>query len=95
MARYAVLAAIVYIGLSGCDDAPTRNEDQGILSTAIKLNQVGNSTDLWLEKSSSFGGWDRVALVFGYWDDYEGCTEIVEELTRRNPLARYRCTPAN
>ena len=47
----------------------------------------GNGPEDWLEQySRASGEWDRVARVFGFFDDDEGCQTIVKALA-----ARYRC----
>ena len=51
--------------------------------------------DYWLEQYSSFTGeWDRVARLFGFYDDLEGCEMIVEALATTLPKAKYRCVRA-
>ena len=57
-------------------------------------NQWGNSEDYWLEKNTS-EGWEKVALVMGYWNDLEGCEDIKATLETKYPRAQYRCIPAN
>ena len=51
--------------------------------------------EYWLEQYSSFRAeWDRVARVFGFYDDLEGCEMIVKALAATEPKARYRCVRA-
>jgi len=57
-------------------------------------NRVGNQ-DYLLQIETSYG-WESVALIFGYWDDYEACLEMIDgqKAIQFNPR-RYRCLPAN
>jgi len=90
--KLAVLSVIaISMVLSACDDA-----DHKMLEFTAKWNRVGRSADHWLEQYSRSGdAWDRIALVFGFSDDYDGCTELADGLAQRFPQARYRCVPAN
>ena len=85
--------ATLILGLSlmlvGCD-----NPDEKVLATVTAWNQVGDSPDHWLEKSDE-NGWNRVALIFGYYDDFEQCTKVAKALTQTVPDTGYRCVPAN
>ncbi len=66
------------------------------LDTLLTWIQVGSSQDQWLEHKSRLSNeWDRVALVFGYVDDFEACSDVVDGLIATYPKARYRCVPAN
>ncbi|MEX2166441.1 MAG: hypothetical protein WD852_05395 [Methyloceanibacter sp.] len=86
-----VMAALVT--LSGCGEAYDRQIKT--LETVIQWIQVGNSNDYWLEMKNALNQWERVALVFGYWDDYEGCKDIIRLLGEENYAREYRCVPAN
>jgi hypothetical protein len=46
----------------------------------------------WLEVGNFMGEWERVALIYGYWDDFEGCTDIANALAARY-TREYRCVP--
>jgi hypothetical protein len=39
------------------------------------------------------GKWERVAIMFGYYDNYDACMEINKALTDKYPGNVYRCTP--
>ena len=60
----------------------------------IESNQWGNSSDFWLEKKTSFG-WEKVILIFGYWDDYDACDDVKRTLEVKYSAAQFRCVPAN
>lgn len=63
------------MALSACD----YDTDLNLLQTTIKWNQIGVSNDQWLEQHSSLRSkWDKVALIFGFADDYDGCTDIAK-----------------
>lgn len=84
------IAAI--FALSGCD--LVLGDGQKRLERHIATSKVGSSNDVWLELLNSFGEWERVGLITGYWDDYAACSDIATLLEgefRRS----YRCVPAN
>lgn len=62
-----------------------------------KSNRMGNGQDFWLEKRSDFypDEWDKVSLILGYGDDYEGCMDIIDALNKKYPTNQYRCLAAN
>ena len=60
----------------------------------LSKNRWGNSQDFWLEKNTSMG-WEKVILVMGYFDDWQGCKDIKIALNNAYPIAEYRCIPAN
>jgi hypothetical protein len=62
---------------------------------SVEKGRVGTSRDFWLEKRGLLGSWDRVAVYFGFYDDYDGCLETAQALQTINVDARYRCVPAN
>ena len=77
--RKAILIAVVMC-LSGCGEDVVVDEKR---------------PDYWLEQRSSFSGeWDRVARVFGFYEDREGCESIVKALAQELPKAQYRCVRA-
>lgn len=57
---------------------------------AVNRRSIGSSRDVWLAKNS-FGTVDRVALFFGYIDDFAACGEAAEMMNARYPDARYNC----
>ena len=65
--------------------------------TFAQSNQMGRSQDYWLEKRSDFASaeYDKVALILGYGNDYDGCLDIIDALNRKYPTNYYRCIPAN
>jgi hypothetical protein len=88
----ALVISAASIMLAGCD----YETDLNILQTFITWNQIGYSADQWLEQyAPSRSEWDKLALVFGYGDDYEGCIDLLNGMAQRFPRARYRCVPAN
>jgi hypothetical protein len=60
----------------------------------VSQNKWGNSEDYWLETSTA-DGWEKIALVMGYWNDWEGCEDIKVFWQTKYPAAKYRCIPAN
>lgn len=68
-----------------------RNLQRFIESSEFGADQFGGP--VYLEKST-VAGWARVALFFGYVDDYAGCEEAVVALEKTLNLAEFRCIPA-
>ena len=60
----------------------------------VSQNVWGNSEDYWLEKNTA-EGWEKVTLVMGHWNDWEGCEDVKAALHTKYPRAQYRCIPAN
>ena len=51
--------------------------------------------EYWLEQYAPWrGDWDRVARVFGFHDDLEGCEMMVEALATTQDKTKYRCVRA-
>jgi len=64
--------------------------------TGCSDSKESEDKEYWLEQHSTFRNeWDRVARVFGFSDDYEGCEMIVKALSVTQPKARYRCDAVN
>jgi hypothetical protein len=61
----------------------------------LLLTGCGNSEKVYLEKNNMFGEWERVGILFGFYDNYEGCNEINKALTEKYPGNIYRCTSNN
>jgi hypothetical protein len=60
---------------------------------------VGGSEDYWLEQRRLSSEWSRVARIFGYSNNQEGCNDIAEAMQSRvetAPIpAQFRCVPAH
>lgn len=65
-------------------------EDQTqALESFLGSNRVGSSTDVWLVKSTFAP--EKVAVFFGYVDDWEACYEFMTFYVQRYPLDSYSC----
>jgi hypothetical protein len=74
MPKAMLLLFAAVIGLSACSDDAGRP-----------------SNEQWLEQYAAYRNeWDRVARIFGFHDDLEGCETIVKALSVTLPKARYR-----
>lgn len=89
-APYASMLALLI--LAGCGDSYDDQVDR--LDKHLSSGRIGSSADIWLVKRS-YGVDDRVALVFGYLDDFATCLELANMLNARYPSANYTCRPAN
>jgi hypothetical protein len=64
------------------------------LASHMQGNRIGTSADVWLVKAN-FGVPDRVALFFGYLDDWDARYEFLTSHSDRFPADVYRCEFAN
>jgi siroheme synthase (precorrin-2 oxidase/ferrochelatase) len=88
-----IIASTAALLIVACDSDYSEQVDN--LSHFVEGQQLGLAPDIWLEqKSRVVDEWDRVALVFGYMQDFEACTRIAEFLARTDER-HYRCVPAN
>ncbi len=91
------LALIVSLGtcmtlLSSCEDETVDGLQK--FERYVERNRIGRGANYWLEMHNYFGEWEKVALVMGYFDDEEGCTDIAAILHDRYDRI-YRCVEAN
>jgi len=87
-----VLAGTVSVFM-GCEE---NHEDKvAALTSYVQKNQISGRTDVWLATENALlpGTWDRVALFFGYADDYAAFTEFAAEYVKRYRLRKLRCSP--
>ncbi len=42
-----------------------------------------------------FGEWERTSVMFGFFNNYEGCEEIKNALLIKFPESKYRCSAIN
>jgi hypothetical protein len=96
--RAGVVAALLI--LSGCSNKPFGSDGSEIpgfngLENQIEQGKVGRSSDQWIEIKNSAGEWERVGLIFGYFDDYDECLKAIAGLKQVNFAREYRCVPAN
>ena len=61
----------------------------------ILLTSCSKSEVVSLEKYNMFGEWERTSVMFGFYDNYEGCEEIKAALLKKFPDSQYRCLPNN
>ena len=88
------LSLLIILGapLVACERST--DSEVAALTKHVQRNQIGDEPNYWLELHNMSGDWEKVALVMGYYDDYEGCQDIASSLHER--FGRdYRCTPAN
>lgn len=68
------------------------DQEQGLAAFA-KSNRIGSSNDVWLVKTTFVRS--KVALFFGYYDDWAACYEFQELYVQRYPSDSYACEYAN
>lgn len=82
--------------LVGCMTPATYEAQEEALDAFAKKNKMGNSRDFYLAKRSALGAsWQNVALVYGFWDDLEGCQGLAAAYMAKFPADEYVCVPAN
>lgn len=86
-------AAVMAVLLSSCGDS--LDNQHWRLEKFIGLNKIGSSKDVWLIKHNLAGMNEKVALVFGFVNDYQFCSEIAELYMKRYTADRYSCSFAN
>lgn len=65
-------------------------EDQtASLTDFVKANRIGSGQDVWLVKSTF--ATEKVAVFFGYVDDWAACYEFMTFYVQRYPADRYSC----
>ena len=93
ISRY-LFVFFIFMNIVGCDE--TYDDQLAKLQSSVSKNKIGRSQDVWLEKQNLLAPqWDKVSLIFGYSDDFSGCTDMAEQLSIKYPRAKYRCIPAN
>jgi len=66
-----------------------------IFFTVLLVTGCTKRENVYLEKYNMFGEWERTAIMFGFYNNYEGCEEIKNALFLNYPNLEYRCVPAN
>ena len=91
--RLVITAILMLLATQSLGESKLDKQIKKIENFASK-NMVGEQ-DFWLQMEVSYG-WENMAIVFGYWDDYTACMELIDGLkaTQYSPR-RYRCMPAN
>lgn len=84
---------VVLFTLASCSDS--YEKQQQALESYINKKQLGSSKDYWLTKKNMFGDWEKTALIFGYMDDYDVCTDLAAMYMMKYPADTYNCMPAN
>ena len=92
--KHILLTILLLFGSTAASASSVSELDKQMnkLQNFIYNNAVG-SQDFWLQMQTSLG-WENVSLVVGYYDDYDGCMDLVLALSEYSPR-RYRCMPAN
>lgn len=62
----------------------------------VASNRLGvSSSDYWVIKNNTLGGWDKVALIFGFADNESACNNYAQLYMQRYTAARVICQAAN
>lgn len=61
----------------------------------VANNRVGSGPDYWLVKYNAFAQYERIALVFGFVEDFGFCQEVADLYMRKYPMDKYSCEKAN
>lgn len=86
---------ILMCGLLAISACEKKYEDQvKDIEKLFSKGKVGTSPDFYLVKSG-LAGPDKVAVVFGYLDDYDVCSELAKLYMQKYPSDTYYCQAAN
>jgi len=86
-----LIGIFLIIGTTGCAKRLDPAEQDKTIQNLLRDKGIDGA---WLEKRSNMSGeWDRVALIYGYVDDYEACEEIQYMYLVKYPALQYRCVP--
>ena len=66
-----------------------------LIFSILLLTGCSKSEMVYLEKYNMFGEWERTSVMFGFYDNYEGCEEIKNALLIKFPESKYRCSAIN
>jgi len=61
----------------------------------IFLSSCSKSEVVTLEKYNMFGEWEKTSVMYGFYNNFEGCEEIKNALLKKFPDSQYRCLPNN
>ena len=93
MVRIFILAASLLL-LAGCQEPHKATAQEEALVTLAANEYLEGA--VWLEQLSVLGQWDKVVLIFGWYDDQTNCELIRDHFNEVIivPVKReYRCTP--
>lgn len=90
----AATLALVVAAFAIAHEAPARMDG---IETAAARGKKGFTRDYYILQHSRMdpSRWDRVALVYGYGDDFEACRDYVAAYMAKYPLIEVVCEPAN
>lgn len=99
---FTILVIVIAVALWFWQGDPARDmrrlfgqqtyEDQtAALEEFARQNRIGSGQDVWLTKLNAFNEIEKVALFFGYWDDWDACDEFKTFYVQRYPSDDYRC----
>ena len=95
IARF-IIFFLFFTGLTSTSVADEYSKDLEALTSTVRSNQL-TKNGYWLEMKNAFGEWEKMILVFGYYDpgDEAACATIQELATRDSPNRKFRCNPVN
>jgi hypothetical protein len=71
----------------------TYEDQEASLADFAQRNRIGDGQDVWLVKTTYVRS--KVALFFGYYDDWAACYEFQALYVQRYPADTYVCEYAN
>ena len=95
--RFALILSLALLGACRLDDADEIDiQNMEAFESFIAKRPVGeDGGNAWIEVRNSFGEWEKIALVFGFWgDDLQGCDALVTHINNSQGRS-YRCSRAN
>jgi hypothetical protein len=66
-----------------------------LIFSILLLAGCSKSEMVYLEKYNMFGEWERTSVMFGFYNNYEGCEAVKDALLTKFPESKYRCSAIN
>ncbi|MEP1934944.1 MAG: hypothetical protein ABJJ37_27030 [Roseibium sp.] len=95
--KLIIRALVLFIALNALPSlADDYDEDLMTFSRTVQTNDL-TKNGYWLETKNAFGDWEKLILIFGYFDpgDKANCEKVRQLYATGGMSDRYRCIPVN
>lgn len=83
-------ALIAIMALGACKEELKSDK----LVEFVTENEISSNSAYWFELHNTFGEWEKTILVFGYWDNEQECSWLLEKSRLETPQRSFRCEAA-